>query len=90
MSRWSLNTCTFNLSALKYGFIDDVEFALDDSESVVQVRSASREGYLDFGVNGKRLNWISAKLRAKGADRARYHKRQRILPTLQESIELVS
>lgn len=52
--------------SLKYGFIDDVEFALDDSESIVQVRSASREGYLDFGVNGKRLNWISAKLRAKG------------------------
>lgn len=52
--------------SLKYGFIDDVEFALDDHG--VQVRSASREGYLDFNVNGKRLNWISAKLRAKGWD----------------------
>ena len=51
--------------SLKFGFIDDVEFAVTDSE--VQVRSSSRDlGFLDLGVNGKRLNWISAELRAKG------------------------
>jgi len=32
----------------------------------VQVRSSSRLGYLDFGVNASRLNEISAKLRAQG------------------------
>ena len=32
----------------------------------VQVRSSSRLGYLDLGVNAKRLNWISASLRDKG------------------------
>ena len=32
----------------------------------VQVRSASRLGFLDLRVNAKRLNWISADLRAKG------------------------
>ena len=41
-----------------------VEFAVRDGE--VQVRSSSRLGFLDLGVNAKRLNWISAALRAKG------------------------
>ena len=50
--------------SLKKGFIDDVEFAVKDG--VVQVRSSSRLGFLDLGVNAKRLNWISAELRAKG------------------------
>ena len=50
--------------SLKWGFIDDVEFAVTDGE--VQVRSSSRLGFLDLGVNAKRLNWISAELRAKG------------------------
>ena len=50
--------------SLKKGFIDDVEFAVKDG--MVQVRSSSRLGFLDLGVNAKRLNWISAELRAKG------------------------
>jgi hypothetical protein len=32
----------------------------------LQVRSSSRLGFLDLGVHAKRLNWISAQLRAKG------------------------
>ena len=50
--------------SLKMGFVDDVEFAIGDGE--VQVRSSSRLGFLDLGVNAKRLNWISAELRSKG------------------------
>ena len=50
--------------SLKWGFLDDVEFAIRGGE--VQVRSASRLGFLDLGVNAKRLNWISARLRDKG------------------------
>jgi len=50
--------------SLKHGFIDDVEFAVKGGE--VQVRSSSRLGFLDLGVNAKRLNWISEQLRAKG------------------------
>jgi len=47
--------------SMKHGFIDDVEFALSSSSNNIelQVRSASRMGFLDLGVNGKRLNWIS-------------------------------
>lgn len=51
--------------SLKYGFIDDVEFAVD-AKGAVQVRSASRVGKLDYFVNAKRLNLISGQLRAKG------------------------
>ena len=52
--------------ALKNGYYDDVEFAyLDDA---VQVRSSSRIGYLDFGVNAKRMNWIAKQMQKRGWD----------------------
>ena len=56
--------------SLKAGYIDDVEFAVIDAfgKDSVQVRSSSRVGYLDFGVNAKRLNYIAKDLRAKGWD----------------------
>jgi uncharacterized protein (DUF1499 family) len=43
--------------SLKAGYIDDVEFAVIDAfgQDSVQVRSSSRVGYLDFGVNAKRF-----------------------------------
>jgi len=37
------------------GFVDDLEFYFDESKQVVQMRSASRSGYYDFGVNKGRL-----------------------------------
>eukprot|EP00977_Amphora_coffeiformis_P006923 scaffold1510_cov163-Amphora_coffeaeformis.AAC.2 len=53
--------------ALKNGYYDDVEFAhIGDGVRTVQVRSSSRIGYLDFGVNAKRLNWIAQELRRRG------------------------
>lgn len=57
--------------SLKNGFIDDVEFAVvgDHKDSnAIQVRSSSRLGYLDYGVNAKRINYIAQALRAKGWD----------------------
>ena len=41
-----------------FRFIDDVEFMVDDMAKVVHVRSASRVGYYDFGVNRKRIEKI--------------------------------
>uniref|UniRef100_A0A7S2S9B5 DUF1499 domain-containing protein n=1 Tax=Rhizochromulina marina TaxID=1034831 RepID=A0A7S2S9B5_9STRA len=52
--------------SLKNGYIDDVEFAVAEDGSEVQVRSSSRLGYLDFLVNAKRLNWFADALRADG------------------------
>ncbi len=40
------------------GFIDDVEFAWDKSANVIHVRSSSRLGVRDFGVNRKRVELI--------------------------------
>jgi len=42
------------------GFVDDVEFAIDPARSVIDVRSASRLGYGDFGVNRKRIETLRA------------------------------
>ena len=39
------------------GFVDDVEF-LFSPPGVIQVRSASRTGYYDFGVNRERVEAI--------------------------------
>ena len=44
------------------GFIDDVEFYLDGNAKVIHVRSASRLGQSDLGVNRKRVEEIRAKL----------------------------
>lgn len=44
------------------GFVDDVEFYIDPVENVVQVRSASRLGESDLGVNRKRVETIRQKL----------------------------
>jgi uncharacterized protein (DUF1499 family) len=40
-------------------FTDDVEFALDRSAGVIHVRSASRLGQKDFGVNRQRIDTIT-------------------------------
>ena len=58
--------------SLKNGYIDDVEFAaipgLGGQENEVHVRSSSRIGYLDFGVNAKRINFIADMMRNIGWD----------------------
>ena len=40
-----------------FGFVDDVEFQFDPS-GFIQIRSASRTGYYDFGVNRERVETI--------------------------------
>ncbi len=44
------------------GFVDDVEFYLDKDADAIQVRSASRLGESDLGVNRKRIESIRATL----------------------------
>ena len=45
-----------------FRFVDDVEFEVDEAAKVVNVRSASRVGHSDLGVNRKRVEAIRAKL----------------------------
>ena len=42
------------------GFVDDVEFQVDEGRRIVNMRSASRVGYWDIGVNRRRLEAIRA------------------------------
>jgi uncharacterized protein (DUF1499 family) len=46
------------------GFVDDVEFWFEPNAKLIQVRSASRLGYSDFGVNRARIEDIRRKLAA--------------------------
>lgn len=46
------------------GFVDDTEFWFDPAAGAVQVRSASRVGRKDFGVNRDRVEAIRAQLAA--------------------------
>ena len=41
-----------------FRFVDDVEFLLDDGSKTIHVRSASRVGYSDLGVNRRRVEAI--------------------------------
>ena len=49
------------------GFVDDVEFWLDPHAKLIHVRSASRVGTSDLGVNRERIERIRAQLAAAGA-----------------------
>jgi uncharacterized protein (DUF1499 family) len=49
-----------------FGFVDDVEFELRADQGSIAVRSASRTGYSDFGVNRRRIEAIRAAMRAPG------------------------
>jgi uncharacterized protein (DUF1499 family) len=52
----------FTTRLMKY--VDDVEFWYDPSSKVIQVRSASRLGSSDLGVNRKRIETIRQKFNA--------------------------
>ena len=41
-----------------FRFVDDVEFYFPSNDPIIQVRSASRIGYYDFGVNRRRIERI--------------------------------
>jgi uncharacterized protein (DUF1499 family) len=46
------------------GFVDDVEFYVDPEAKIIQVRSASRLGESDLGVNRQRIEAIRTKFNA--------------------------
>ena len=48
------------------GYVDDVEFYFPPDEQIIHLRSASRLGYSDLGVNRKRIENIRAKFAAAG------------------------
>lgn len=51
-------------TSLVFRFIDDIEFVFDDASQVVHVRSASRAGYSDRGVNRARVEALRSAMTA--------------------------
>jgi uncharacterized protein (DUF1499 family) len=49
------------------GFVDDAEFLLDAPARVIHVRSASRLGHRDFGVNRARIEALRTRFAARSA-----------------------
>lgn len=49
----------------RLGFVDDLELLLVPDEGVVHVRSASRLGYRDFGVNRARVEALRRELESR-------------------------
>lgn len=45
-------------TSLIFRFVDDVEFLVDSEQGKIHVRSASRVGYSDMGVNRRRIERI--------------------------------
>lgn len=49
-----------------FGFVDDLELHLRGSASLVAIRSASRVGYSDLGVNRQRVEQLRGALQVRG------------------------
>ena len=49
-----------------FRFVDDLELELRPDEGIIAVRSASRAGYSDFGVNRRRVEQLREVLRSRG------------------------
>lgn len=56
----SYMAATFSSSFFK--FIDDFEIRIDRENNIIHVRSASRVGYSDIGVNRKRIELFKSKI----------------------------
>lgn len=49
-------------TSLIFRFVDDVKIILDSDNQLIHIRSASRVGYSDFGVNRKRVEQLRTQL----------------------------
>lgn len=56
----------FEFRSFLFRFVDDVEFRVDSNSKTIRMRSASRVGYGDMGVNRKRLEEIRTILKEAG------------------------
>ena len=52
------------LKSRLFGFIDDLELKLDPQTQMIDIRSASRSGSYDLGVNRRRVESLRKQLKA--------------------------
>ena len=55
--------------SLVFRFVDDLELELRADKGIIAVRSASRKGHSDFGVNRRRVEDLRERLRSRGVVR---------------------
>ncbi|MDD1605329.1 MAG: DUF1499 domain-containing protein, partial [Methylococcaceae bacterium] len=60
------NTLHAEATSLIFRFVDDVDILLDSEARLFHIRSASRVGYGDFGVNRKRVENLRSQLQTAG------------------------
>ncbi len=53
-------------TSLVFRFVDDINVLLDADKKLIHIRSASRVGHSDFGVNRKRIETLRTELRKVG------------------------
>jgi uncharacterized protein (DUF1499 family) len=56
-----------------FGFIDDLELKLEPQTRQIAIRSASRKGYFDLGVNRRRVEYLRKQLQAASLIRQGRH-----------------
>ena len=49
-----------------FGFVDDLDLIINIEQQIIHVRSASRTGYYDFGVNRRRVEKLRSLLKQHG------------------------
>ncbi len=50
------------VTSLIFKFVDDIDFCLDKENNAIHVRTASRTGHIDFGINHRRIESLRAQL----------------------------
>jgi uncharacterized protein (DUF1499 family) len=56
------NTLHAEATSLVFRFVDDIDAVLDADARMIHIRSASRVGYGDFGVNRRRVERLRSEL----------------------------
>jgi uncharacterized protein (DUF1499 family) len=60
------NTLHAEATSLVFRFVDDIDAILDENAGLIHIRSASRVGYSDLGVNRRRMEKLRASLQQAG------------------------
>lgn len=65
------NYLAATFSSAIFGFVDDLEIRLDSAQKLIHIRSASRVGHGDLGVNNKRAELLKKRIFERLSDASR-------------------
>jgi uncharacterized protein (DUF1499 family) len=66
ISKETDNVIDAEMTSLVFRFVDDVQILLNKAARLIHIRSASRTGHSDLGVNRKRVEQIRTQLQQAG------------------------